>query len=183
MSTLRRAFRIHSPSKATAEIGMYVSLGLADGMMDYASRVSNSARSVATKALDTTAEAIKIGSKIGSAYGAAVQSNIDIEGVKSALSGTEMIAANADFSGASAYRMPAPKTASHAWTGDRADTERVADVITRAVIQSLVTTNGVGTAQQQGDTVIVLKAGEEELARATMRGQASLARRGVLDLG
>ena len=183
ISMLRRAFRIHSPSKATAEIGMYVSLGLADGMMDYASRVSNSARSVATKALDATAEAIKIGSKVGSAYGAAVQSNIDIEGVKSALSGTEMIAANADFSGASAYRMAAPKTASHAWTGDRADTERVADVITRAVIQSLVTTNGVGAAQQQGDTVIVLKAGEEELARATMRGQASLARRGVLDLG
>lgn len=183
MSMLRRAFRIHSPSKATAEIGMYVSLGLADGMMDYASRVSDSARSVATEALDTTAEAIKIGSKVGSAYGAAVQSNIDIEGVKSALSGTEVIAANADFSGASAYRMAAPKTASHAWTGDRADTERVADVITRAVIQSLVTTNGVGTAQQQGDTVIVLKAGEEELARATMRGQASLARRGVLDLG
>ena len=183
MSTLRRAFRIHSPSKATAEIGMYVSLGLADGMMDYASKVSDSARSVATYALDTTAEAIKIGSKVGSAYGAAVQSNIDIDGVKSALSGTEMIAANADFSGASAYRMAAPKTASHAWTGDRADTERVADVITRAVIQSLVTTNGVGTAQQQGDTVIVLKAGEEELARATMRGQASLARRGVLDLG
>ncbi len=183
ISMLRRAFRIHSPSKATAEIGMYVSLGLADGMMDYASKVSDSARSVATKALDTTAEAIKIGSKVGSAYGAAVQSNIDIEGVKSALSGTEMIAANADFSGASAYRMAAPKTASHAWTGDRADTERVADVITRAVIQSLVTTNGVGTAQQQGDTVIVLKAGEEELARATMRGQASLARRGVLDLG
>lgn len=183
ISMLRRAFRIHSPSKATAEIGMYVSLGLADGMMDYASKVSDSARSVATEALDTTAEAIKIGSKVGSAYGAAVQSNIDIEGVKSALSGTEMIAANADFSGASAYRMAAPKTASHAWTGDRADTERVADVITRAVIQSLVTTNGVGTAQQQGDTVIVLKAGEEELARATMRGQASLARRGVLDLG
>ena len=183
ISMLRRAFRIHSPSKATAEIGMYVSLGLADGIMDYASKVSDSARSVATKALDTTAEAIKIGSKVGSAYGAAVQSNIDIEGVKSALSGTEMIAANADFSGASAYRMAAPKTASHAWTGDRADTERVADVITRAVIQSLVTTNGVGTAQQQGDTVIVLKAGEEELARATMRGQASLARRGVLDLG
>lgn len=183
ISMLRRAFRIHSPSKATAEIGMYVSLGLADGIMDYASKASDSARSVATKALDTTAEAIKIGSKVGSAYGAAVQSNIDIEGVKSALSGTEMIAANADFSGASAYRMAAPKTASHAWTGDRADTERVADVITRAVIQSLVTTNGVGTAQQQGDTVIVLKAGEEELARATMRGQASLARRGVLDLG
>lgn len=183
MSMLRRAFRIHSPSKATAEIGMYVSLGLADGMMDYASKVSDSARSVATKALDTTAEAIKIGSKVGSAYGSAVKSNIDIDGVKSALSGTEMIAANADFSGASAYRMAAPKTASHAWTGDRADTERVADVITRAVIQSLVTTNGVGTAQQQGDTVIVLKAGEEELARATMRGQASLARRGVLDLG
>lgn len=183
ISMLRRAFRIHSPSRATAEIGMYVSLGLADGMMDYASKVSDSARSVATEALDTTAEAIKIGSKVGSAYGAAVQSNIDIEGVKSALSGTEMIAANADFSGASAYRTAAPETASHAWTGDRADTERVADVITRAVIQSLVTTNGVGAAQQQGDTVIVLKAGEEELARATMRGQASLARRGVLDLG
>lgn len=183
ISKLRSALRVHSPSRATAEIGMYVSLGLAEGMMDYASKVSDSARSVATYALDTTAEAIKIGSKVGSAYGAAVQSNIDIDGVKSALSGTEMIAANADFSGASAYRMAAPKTASHAWTGDRADTERVADVITRAVIQSLVTTNGVGTAQQQGDTVIVLKAGEEELARATMRGQASLARRGVLDLG
>ncbi len=183
ISKLRSAFRIHSPSKATAEIGMYVSLGLANGITDYASKVSDSARSVATEALDATSEAIKIGSKVGSAYGAAVQSNIDIEGVKSALSGTERIAVNADFSGASAYRMAAPEPASHAWTGDRADTERVADVITRAVIQSLVTTNGVGSAQQQGDTVIVLKAGEEELARATMRGQASLARRGVLDLG
>lgn len=176
---MRSALSIHSPSRVTAEIGMYFDLGFAGGIERYSSDVSDSVEDMAVGALDITRSAAEIGSKVGSAYGSAIESGLDVNGVKTALGTVESMARNysAPSAGFSSAKYP-----SHEQAVTKLDSDGVAEVVSRAVVRSMLTMQPSSQASG-GNTTIVLRVGDEDIAKATMRGQESLARRGVIDLG
>jgi hypothetical protein len=162
--------RIHSPSRLMMETGKYFDLGVAEGIKGYASDVTNVARAMAENAFDVVDAATKAGSAAGGAFGDGVSSSMDAVELSARVS--------------AGYALDARPSASpvagqpHDATGGSGDDGSVARAIASAVTLGIVNAQGP-SASGGGDATIVLRVGNEELAREVAKGRASLLRRGV----
>ena len=178
---MRRKLRIHSPSRVTMEIGGYFGEGFAIGISDSAKSVSNAVADMTAQSLDATKEAAKFGENVGKAYGNAIGDGFDGSKVASMLQDSENLArstSTSTFDGSSS------RYTSHEGFPTSFETETAVSAMTKAMVQSAMTTGQLGGQQVNGggDTTIVLRVGNEDLARAVVKGNESLARRGVVSL-
>lgn len=178
---MRRALRIHSPSRVTMEIGGYFGEGFAIGISDSAKTVSDAVTEVAAQSLDATKEAAKFGENVGKAYGNAIGDGFDGSKVASMLQDSENLARSTS---ASTFDGSSSRYTSHEGFPTSFETETAVSAMTKAMVQSAMTTGQLGGQQANGggDTTIVLRVGNEDLARAVVKGNESLARRGVVSL-
>lgn len=178
--TVRTSIRQGSPSKVMAESGKWFDLGFAQGMNDYASSVASAAKSMTQEALNASDVASDMGSEVGKAFGGGIADGIDAKEVAQVLAyaNESTAAANAvNWSTGGGY------SAAHASTGAVVDDMSVASILTSAVVNGLVsakTTSAGSSAGSSGNTTIELKVDSQTLARAVMKGEDALARRGVL---
>lgn len=178
---MRRALRIHSPSRVTMEIGGYFGEGFAIGISDSAKTVSNAVADMTAQSLDATKEAAKFGENVGKAYGNAIGDGFDGSKVASMLQDSENLARSTS---ASTFDGSSSRYTSHEGFPTSFETESAVSAMTKAMVQSAMTTGQLGGQQANGggDTTIVLRVGNEDLARAVVKGNESLARRGVVSL-
>lgn len=180
ISGIKARARIGSPSKVTHQFGIWLDEGLANGMGDGVKTVVNAAQNMTQKALDVTATAGEIGATVGAAFGSGIADGIDAKQVAQVLAyaNESTAAANAvNWSAGSGY------PAAHANTGAVVDDNTVAAALTGAVVDGLMSVQ-LATSNDKsgstGSTEIVLKVDSQTLARAVLKGNESLARRGVL---
>lgn len=178
---MRRALRIHSPSRVTMEIGGYFGEGFAIGISDSAKKVSDAVTDMTAQSLDATKEAAKFGENVGKAYGNAIGDGFDGSKVASMLQDSENLARSTS---ASTFDGSSSRYTSHEGFPTSFETETAVSAMTKAMVQSAMTTGQLGGQQVNGggDTTIVLRVGNEDLARAVVKGNESLARRGVVSL-
>ena len=178
---MRRALRIHSPSRVTMEIGGYFGEGFAIGISDSAKSVSNAVADMTAESLDATEDAAKFGKNVGKAYGNAIGDGFDGSKVASMLQDSEELARSTS---ASTFDGSSSRYTSHEGYPTTFETETAVSAMTKAMVQSAMTTGQLGGQQVNGggDTTIVLRVGNEDLARAVVKGNESLARRGVVSL-
>ena len=178
---MRRKLRIHSPSRVTMEIGGYFGEGFAIGISDSAKSVSNAVADMTAQSLDATKEAAKFGENVGKAYGNAIGDGFDGSKVASMLQDSENLARSTS---ASTFDGSSSRYTSHEGFPTSFETETAVGAMTKAMVQSAMTTGQLGGQQVNGggDTTIVLRVGNEDLARAVVKGNESLARRGVVSL-
>ncbi len=178
---MRRALRIHSPSRVTMEIGGYFGEGFAIGISDSAKTVSDAVTDMTAQSLDATKEAAKFGENVGKAYGNAIGDGFDGSKVASMLENSENLARSTS---ASTFDGSSSRYTSHEGFPTSFETETAVSAMTKAMVQSAMTTGQLGGQQANvgGDTAIVLRVGNEDLARAVVKGNESLARRGVVSL-
>lgn len=178
---MRRALRIHSPSRVTMEIGGYFGEGFAIGISDSAKTVSDAVADMTAQSLDATKEAAKFGENVGKAYGNAIGDGFDGSKVASMLQDSENLARSTS---ASTFDGSSSRYTSHEGFPTSFETETAVSAMTKAMVQSAMTTGQLGGQQANGggDTTIVLRVGNEDLARAVVKGNESLARRGVVSL-
>lgn len=178
---MRRALRIHSPSRVTMEIGGYFGEGFAIGISDSAKTVSDAVVDMTAQSLDATKEAVKFGENVGKAYGNAIGDGFDGSKVASMLQDSENLARSTS---ASTFDGSSSRYTSHEGFPTSFETETAVSAMTKAMVQSAMTTGQLGGQQANGggDTTIVLRVGNEDLARAVVKGNESLARRGVVSL-
>lgn len=178
---MRRALRIHSPSRVTMEIGGYFGEGFAIGISDSAKTVSDAVTDMTAQSLDATKEATKFGENVGKAYGNAIGDGFDGSKVASMLQDSENLARSTS---ASTFDGSSSRYTSHEGFPTSFETETAVSAMTKAMVQSAMTTGQLGGQQANGggDTTIVLRVGNEDLARAVVKGNESLARRGVVSL-
>lgn len=169
---MRSALRIHSPSRVTREIGMYFDLGMAGGIASYAASVSREVDGLASDALDVSDAARAAGEAAGGSFG---------DGLSGALSVAQDAYAAAS---SGSWRLDYSARAPHAQASTGSDDTDMAQAVAYGVSRALAAAQAsVGGTQRGGDTTIVLRVGNEDLARAVVKGQDSLARRGVVKLG
>lgn len=178
---MRRALRIHSPSRVTMEIGGYFGEGFAIGISDSAKTVADAVADMTAQSLDATEEAAKFGKNVGKAYGNAIGDGFDGSKVASMLENSENLARSTS---ASTFDGSSSRYTSHEGFPTSFETETAVSAMTKAMVQSAMTTGQLGGQQANGggDTTIVLRVGNEDLARAVVKGNESLARRGVVSL-
>ncbi len=178
---MRRALRIHSPSRVTMEIGGYFGEGFAIGISDSAKTVSDAVTDMTAQSLDATKEAAKFGENVGKAYGNAIGDGFDGSKVAAMLENSENLARSTS---ASTFDGSSSRYTSHEGFTTSFETETAVSAMTKAMVQSAMTTGQLGGQQVNGggDTTIVLRVGNEDLARAVVKGNESLARRGVVSL-
>lgn len=178
---MRRVLRIKSPSRVTMEIGGYFGEGFAIGISDSAKTVSDAVADMTAQSLDATKEAAKFGENVGKAYGNAIGDGFDGSKVASMLQDSENLARSTS---ASTFDGSSSRYTSHEGFPTSFETETAVSAMTKAMVQSAMTTGQLGGQQANGggDTTIVLRVGNEDLARAVVKGNESLARRGVVSL-
>ena len=178
---MRRVLRIKSPSRVTMEIGGYFGEGFAIGISDSAKTVSDAVTDMTAQSLDATKEAAKFGENVGKAYGNAIGDGFDGSKVASMLQDSENLARSTS---ASTFDGSSSRYTSHEGFPTSFETETAVSAMTKAMVQSAMTTGQLGGQQANvgGDTTIVLRVGNEDLARAVVKGNESLARRGVVSL-
>lgn len=178
---MRSALRIKSPSRVTMEIGGYFGEGFAIGISDSAKTVSDAVTDMTAQSLDATKEAAKFGENVGKAYGNAIGDGFDGSKVASMLQDSENLARSTS---ASSFDGSSSRYTSHEGFPTSFETETAVSAMTKAMVQSAMTTGQLGGQQANGggDTTIVLRVGNEDLARAVVKGNESLARRGVVSL-
>lgn len=178
---MRRALRIHSPSRVTMEIGGYFGEGFAIGISDSVKTVSDAVTDMTAQSLDATKEAARFGENVGKAYGNAIGDGFDGSKVASMLQDSENLARSTS---ASTFDGSSSRYTSHEGFPTSFETETAVSAMTKAMVQSAMTTGQLGGQQTNGggDTTIVLRVGNEDLARAVVKGNESLARRGVVSL-
>ena len=167
---MRSALRIHSPSRVTREIGMYFDLGMAGGIASYAASVSREVDGLASDALDVSDAARAAGEAAGGSFG---------DGLSGALSVAQDAYAAAS---SGSWRLDYSARAPHAQASTGSDDTDMAQAVAYGVSRALAAAQtSVGGTQRGGDTTIVLRIGDEDVARAAIRGNDSLARRGVIE--
>lgn len=178
---MRRVLRIKSPSRVTMEIGGYFGEGFAIGISDSAKTVSDAVTDMTAQSLDATKETAKFGENVGKAYGNAIGDGFDDSKVASMLQDSENLARSTS---ASTFDGSSSRYTSHEGFPTSFETETAVSAMTKAMVQSAMTTGQLGGQQANGggDTTIVLRVGNEDLARAVVKGNESLARRGVVSL-
>lgn len=182
-SIMRRALRIRSPSRVTAEIGRFFTLGAAVGMDDEAETVYSSVRDLSSgmvEALDVADEAARVGESIGRGFSDALDGSISQKALSPAVEYGKAVASQArDFSYTNV-----PSRLPHEGSWETTDDAYMTSKLASAFAQGLVSVQmAQGSSTAGKDTTIVLRVGNEDLARAVVKGQDSLARRGVVKLG
>ena len=180
--TINSALRINSPSRVTRETGGYFSLGLALGIEDKAksaySEVSDLSSGI-IDALDVAGEAASLGRAIGDGFGSGLSGSLNSGSLLAMAEYSKAVNAEASSIRWSA----APSTRiSHGGSFESADDTEMARTIASAVAQGVVSVQMANGTAGTSDTTIVLRVGNEELARAVAKGNDSLARRGVVKL-
>ena len=179
---MRNALRIHSPSRVTMEIGEYFGLGAAVGiekaMGDVLSSVSELSDGM-VESLDVVKDASKLGREIGRAFGDAVDSSIGGAELGSVAGYANYVADMASKLGSGGFDVPAPHDPKFNSSDDAYVTDRIASAFAQGLMSVQMGGGDGGTGK---DTTIVLRVGNEDLARAVIKGQDSLARRGVVKL-
>lgn len=183
VNIINSALDIHSPSRVMKKTGQYFSMGLAIGINDAAtsaySEVSDMASGI-VDALDVTKEATKLGSSIGEGFGSSIASNVDLSALTDTASLSRAVSTQANTWSATSTR---GRTVSHDASYIETDNAAMAQVIASAVAQGMVSVQMAGGGSTgSADTTIVLRVGNEDLARAVAKGNDSLARRGVVKL-
>jgi hypothetical protein len=182
VDAVNRAQRSHSPSKLTFKSGVWFGEGYENGIDSMGSSVASTVKSMVSDALDVTSAASKMGAAAGESYSKALGGSIDPASIANILSYGESQARTADVSYGSKYAPAATRHAQTAWeTDDALMTQTIASAVARGVLS--VQTVGGSSKASGGDTTIVLRVGNEDIARASLKGQASLARRGVVEFG
>lgn len=182
VDAVNRAQRSHSPSKLTFKSGVWFGEGYENGIDSMGSSVASTVQSMVSDALDVTSAASKMGAAAGKSYSAALGGSIDPTALSSIMEYGEVAARTANVSYGSGY---AKSATGHAQASLELDDDAMSKTITAAVARGLLSIRGaVGGGGQSGpDTTIVLRVGNEDLARAVARGNDSLARRGVVAFG
>ena len=179
---INSALSIHSPSRVTRKTGEYFSLGLALGIADQAkaaySEVSDVADGV-VDALDVTKEVAGLGRSIGEGFGDGMSSALDTGYLSSIAAASGAISAEASRA---SWGVAAPRRTSHEVSYASSDDNEMMQTIASAVAQGVVSVQMANNTAGTPDTTIVLRVGNEELARAVAKGNDSLARRGVVKL-
>ena len=179
---IRSALSIHSPSRVTRELGEYFSKGLAIGIEDEAksaySEVSDLSSGI-IDALDVAGEAASLGRAIGGGFCSNLNAFLDDGSLSSAVSASKAISAQA---AAATWRVPTPSRTSHEVSYGSSDDNEMMQTIASAVAQGVVSVQMANNTAGTPETTIVLRVGNEELARAVAKGNDSLARRGVVKL-
>ena len=179
---INSALSIHSPSRVTRKTGEYFSLGLALGIADQAkaaySEVSDVADGV-VDALDVTKEVAGLGRSIGEGFGDGMSSALDTGYLSSIAAASGAISAEASRA---SWGVAAPRRTSHEVSYASSDDNEMMQTIASAVAQGVVSVQMANNTAGTPDTTIVLRVGNEELARAVAKGNDSLARRGVVRL-
>lgn len=182
VSIINSALSIHSPSRVTHKTGEYFSLGLANGIADQAkaaySEVSDVADGV-VDALDVTKEVESLGKSIGEGFGDGMSSALDTGYLSSIAAASGAISAEASRA---TWGVTAPRRTSHEVSYGASDDNEMMQTIASAVAQGVVSVQMANNTAGTPDTTIVLRVGNEELARAVAKGNDSLARRGVVKL-
>ena len=184
VSIINSALRVGSPSKRTHETGEFFTQGFANGIADDAKKAYSNVTDLANEAvacLDVATEASKVGESIGSSFSDALSLSLDTSSLSSAVSLSKAVNSQAATWAASNSRRPSVTSVTSAQTDDT----EVAQTIASAVAQGMVSVQMGASSSKTGsqDTTIVLRVGNEDLARAVYKGQDSLARRGVISLG
>ena len=181
--TINSALNEHSPSRVTRQTGQYFSLGLALGIEDQAksaySEVSDLSSGI-IGALDVADEAASLGKAIGEGFGSGLSGSFDSGSLLAMAEYSKAVNAEASsirWSAAPSARIP------HGGSFESADDTEMARTIASAVAQGVVSVQMANSTAGTSDTTIVLRVGNEELARAVAKGNDSLARRGVVKLG
>lgn len=171
---MNSALDVGSPSKLTRKTGGFASEGLGLGILDKVSFVERASRTATDAVLGTEQELGDRGRRLGNALGSGFGN-----GVSSAVSTVDALARS--YTG-NTYR--ASYSVSPAGYSSGKDNDLVSDVA-RAVELGVLSARMSASSNDpasQGDTTIVLRLGDEDVARASIRGQDSLARRGVIRL-
>lgn len=181
VKAVNRAQNSHSPSRETMKSGRWFGMGYANGIQKQAGEVVDRARSMVSDALDVTDAA----GRMGRAAGEAFAGGVDLSGAADAFSLAEANARRAPSALATTKAAAASRVSPHGPELAMSDDADVAQAVSRAVTQALVSVDmgRNGGSAQGGGTTVVLRVGNEELARAVAKGNDSLARRGVLRLG
>lgn len=180
--TINSALNEHSPSRVTRQTGRYFSLGLALGIEDEAESAYSEVSDMATgivDALDVTKEVAKLGSSIGEGFGSAITSNVDFSALTDTASLSRAVSTQANAWSAAPSRS---RAVSHGVSPAETDNASMAQTIASAVAQGMVSVQMANSTAGTPDTTIVLRVGNEDLARAVAKGNDSLARRGVVKL-
>lgn len=182
VDAVNRAQRSHSPSKLTFKSGVWFGEGYENGIDSMGSSVASTVQSMVSDALDVTSAASKMGAAAGKSYSAALGGSIDPTALSSIMEYGEVAARTANVSYGSGY---AKSATGHAQASLELDDDAMSKTITAAVARGLLSVRGAagGGGQSGPDTTIVLRVGNEDLARAVARGNDSLARRGVVAFG
>lgn len=179
--TIRASLRIHSPSRVTAEYGKFFDLGFAQGIEDYTKDVGKSVSAMTAEALDATDVAANMGAQIGSSFSGGISSSLDSSSFEDIATYAKTIGSQASWAG---WDNSSRASVSHASMAMSTDDSHMSEVMGAAFAKAMLSVNSAtSSTNTTGDTTVVLRVGNEELARATMKGQASLARRGVLEMG
>ena len=184
VNIINSALRVGSPSKRTHETGEFFTQGFANGIADDAKKAYSNVADLADEAvacLDVATEASKVGESIGSSFSDALSLSLDTSSLSSAVSLSKAVNSQAATWAASNSRRPSVTSVTSVQTDDT----EVAQTIASAVAQGMVSVQMGASSSKTGsqDTTIVLRVGNEDLARAVYKGQDSLARRGVISLG
>ncbi len=179
---INSALSIHSPSRVTRKTGEYFSMGLALGIADQAKAAYSEVSDVADgviDALDVTKEVASLGESIGEGFGDGMSSALDTGYLSSVAAASGAISAEASRA---SWGVQAPRRTSHEVSYSASDDNEMMQTIASAVAQGVVSVQMANNTAGTPDTTIVLRVGNEELARAVAKGNDSLARRGVVRL-
>lgn len=181
ISGIKARARIGSPSKVTYQFGQWIDEGLANGMGAGVKGVITAAQNMTQSVLDVTSTAAEIGAEVGAAFGSGIADGIDAKSVAQVLAYANESTAAAN---ATNWTSVSGSRTSHTATGAVVDDSSMASILTGAVVDGLMSVQLATSNEKSGSagaTEIVLKVDSQTLARAVVKGNESLARRGVLN--
>nr|WP_314639909.1 hypothetical protein [uncultured Olsenella sp.] len=181
----RRAVDVRSPSRVMRKVGAFFGQGYALGIESERPDVMSSASKLALASAAAVGDARRAGEGIAKAFRDGIRS---VDAPKLAAEASEVEAqvrasiATGSWNPAGQRRPKAdvPHVRRLAPTDDGTATDVLAQAVERGMLSVVMGTSGASGTGNHGDTQVVLRVGNEELARATIKGQESLARRGLL---
>ena len=172
------AQRSGSPSKLTYKSGVWWGEGYENGMVSMGARIASTAYSLVQDALDVSSMASYLGRVAGKAFSDGMGGSLDPSKAVSVMEAMERNARVSAPTWVPASKSSAP--ARHERTVATHDDYDAASIIAGAVSRGMLTVSGPSSGSG-GDGDVVLRVDSEDLARAAMRGQRSLVRRGMVE--
>lgn len=179
INAARRATDERSPSKKMRQVGVFFGQGMGIGIDASVGDVARKSREMAQRAIASVGDAGAAGRRIGAAIGSGFSDGVSVvpTAMRAAFSEAEAVARTADASswGVGTSRRSAIRHAPVPSLDDDATRRALVGAIEYGVASAMESTQGSG----EGTVEVVLRVGNEELARAVAKGQQSLDRRGA----